>query len=212
MHTALSMHHGKLLAPCALSALVGFAAGRFVLPESRDSPREGTTRSTRSEDFAAAEREEPKAVPPAPAPEAPPPLALVTPAPTSSTTAVVSASARTPAQPVARAEQRLRDTPGDGERAKPTSPVGVSRAALLSAFRFAGMGPHGGVRLGRVTAGTLPDLLGLKTGDEIITLNGLRIAEPQQALLAYARLPYTDDWVATISRGGTPTEIRYALR
>jgi len=88
----------------------------------------------------------------------------------------------------------------------------VSRASLLSAFRFAGFGPNGGLRLGRVTPGTLPDLLGLKTGDEVISLNGFRIAEPQQALLAYARLPYTDDWVARINRGGAMTEIRYALR
>jgi hypothetical protein len=52
----------------------------------------------------------------------------------------------------------------------------------------------------------------LKTGDEIITVNGMRIAEPQQALQAYARLPYIDEWTARIQRGGEQTELRYALR
>jgi general secretion pathway protein C len=74
------------------------------------------------------------------------------------------------------------------------------------------MGPNGGVRLGRVVPGTLPALLGLKSGDEIVTLNGFRIADPQQALLAYARLRDVDEWVAAVQRDGARTEIRYALR
>jgi general secretion pathway protein C len=87
-----------------------------------------------------------------------------------------------------------------------------NRASLLSAFRFAGIGAHGGIRLGRVTPGSLPDLLGLKTGDEVVTLNGLRIADPQKALQAYAQLPYVDTWTARIHRNGVESELRYALR
>jgi type II secretory pathway component PulC len=52
----------------------------------------------------------------------------------------------------------------------------------------------------------------LKTGDEIIALNGLRIADPQKAMQAYAQLPYVDAWTARIHRDGVQTELRYALR
>ncbi|HEY3494051.1 MAG TPA: hypothetical protein VGK73_05165 [Polyangiaceae bacterium] len=82
----------------------------------------------------------------------------------------------------------------------------------MSAFRFQGVGPNGGMKLGRIAPGTLPALLGLKSGDEIVTLNGYRLADPQQALTAYARLRYVDNWVAAVHRDGAQTEIRYALR
>lgn len=114
--------------------------------------------------------------------------------------------------PTAVASVAPRAQPRPENAPQPSAPAAVARGSLLSAFRFAGIGPNGGLRLGRVARGTLPDLLGLKTGDEVIALNGFRIAEPQQAILAYARLPYTDDWVARISRDGALTEIRYALR
>jgi S1-C subfamily serine protease len=94
--------------------------------------------------------------------------------------------------------------------ANPRTPI--HRGSLLSAFRFAGVGPHGGMKLGRVARGSLPELLGLRTGDEIVKLNGFRVADPQQALQAYARLPYVDDWIVTLRRGGAETEMRYALR
>ena len=63
-----------------------------------------------------------------------------------------------------------------------------------------------------MTRGSLPELLGLQTGDEIVTINGYTIADPQQALQAYARLRYVDDWTVTLHRGGAQTEVRYALR
>lgn len=186
---------------CTLSAMIGFSAAQLVPSLTSDrtpqTPRASTpvlASGQLASDAAnavvtpAPARDEPKsravaASPTLPARRSPtPPTAL-----------------RPPAEPTAAQATQA-------AAARPT------RASLLSSFRFAGFGTHGGIRLGRVTPGSLPDLLGLKTGDEVITLNGLRIADPQKALQAYAQLPYVDAWTARIHRDGAQTELRYALR
>lgn len=183
---------------CALSALVGFGAGGITIFFAARVPANAqltpTIRASGSESVL---RPPEIAFTPAP-PCTPAPPRTAPPA----TPAVAQSSA--PAEP---------PQPTKPPAASPGQPaVARSRGSLLSAFRFAGIGEHGGVRLGRVARGTLPDLLGLKTGDEIITLNGLRIAEPQKAMQAYAQLPYVDRWVARIHRDGVQTEVSYALR
>jgi S1-C subfamily serine protease len=126
--------------------------------------------------------------------------------------APVEASKPTPAPPASGPTAQRQPAQVIAHAPAPAPPAPATRTSLLGSFRFAGIGAHGGVRLGRVTPGSLPALLGLKTGDEIITLNGLRISDPQKAMQAYAQLPYVDAWTARIHRDGVQTELRYALR
>jgi hypothetical protein len=84
--------------------------------------------------------------------------------------------------------------------------------SLLAGFRINGIGPSGGVRLGRVSSGSLPDLLGLHTGDEILSVNGYQIANPEQAMRVYAQLPHMDRLVALLERDGKRVEVTYTLR
>ena len=178
---------------CTLSAMIGFSAAQFSPPlgTGRAPQAQLTTPPLQS----AGQRARPAAgvlapaPPPRAAPQKPPAVTESRPAPGPPLAAELPA----PAPMLAPAASR-------------------AGAPLLSSFRFAGIGAHGGVRLGRVTRGSLPDLLGLKTGDEIITLNGLRIADPQKALQAYAQLPHVDHWIARIHRDGLQKEVRYALR
>jgi hypothetical protein len=82
----------------------------------------------------------------------------------------------------------------------------------LSAFRFAGVGPSGGLRLARVRPNTLPAALGLQSGDELVSINQFRLSDPEQALLAYARLRYAERLELAIRRNGQPTAIVYSVR
>ena len=198
------MPNVQVFAWCTLSAVIGFIAGQV-------SPSAVSSTSPYSSPAPARPSSSPREVPPRPAKGTGSPLdpskkLRRNPAPP------VEATARALSSPPTIAETT---PPATAEAASPPTrdtTTSLSRASVLSSFRFAGFGPHGGVRLGRVTRGSLPELLGLETGDEIITLNGFRIAEPQQALQAYARLPYVDDWVVSLHRGGAQTELRYALR
>lgn len=82
----------------------------------------------------------------------------------------------------------------------------------LSAFRFVGIGPFGGLRLARVRPGTLPAALGLQTGDELLTINDFRMSDPEQALTAYARLRHAERLNLVIARKGQKTAIVYFVR
>jgi general secretion pathway protein C len=88
----------------------------------------------------------------------------------------------------------------------------LARGTPLSAFRFLGIGPHGGLRLARVRPGTLPAALGLQTGDELLTINDFRMTDPEQALTAYARLRYADRLSLVLARNGQKTSIVYFVR
>ena len=190
------MPNVQVFAWCTLSAVIGFIAGQL-------SPSAVSSSSPQSSPSLARPSSSPRVAQPRAAEVTGAPLekgetAPRNPAPSTETVA------RALSRPPTTAETAPSPT---GDKTAP-----ISRASVLSSFRFAGFGPHGGVRLGRVSRGSLPELLGLETGDEIITLNGFRIADPQQALQAYARLPYVDDWVVSLHRGGAQTEVRYALR
>jgi hypothetical protein len=182
---AFGMRNVQVFTSCALSAALGFFAGRFT-------PSAVPSNSPRSS--ASPVRD------PSP-PETPPNLAP-------SAEAVARALSRPPVVVESTAAAATVSPP----LSSPNPRVPIQRGSLLSAFRFAGIGPHGGMKLGRVARGSLPELLGLRTGDEIVKVNGFRVADPQQALQAYARLAYVDDWVVSLRRGGAETEVRYALR
>jgi general secretion pathway protein C len=59
-----------------------------------------------------------------------------------------------------------------------------------------------GFRLLQVASGSLFDMLGLKNGDRIRSINGMPLADPQRALEAYARLRSADHLTVGLQRGG----------
>ncbi|WP_433936467.1 type II secretion system protein GspC [Sorangium cellulosum] len=59
-----------------------------------------------------------------------------------------------------------------------------------------------GVRLARVTPGSLLTAIGLRTGDTIRSINGFDMTDPQSALQAYARLRSADNLAIAVQRGG----------
>ncbi|WP_437665234.1 type II secretion system protein GspC [Sorangium sp. So ce1182] len=59
-----------------------------------------------------------------------------------------------------------------------------------------------GVRLARVTPGSLLTAVGLRTGDTIRSINGFDMTDPQSALQAYARLRSADNLAIAVQRGG----------
>ena len=105
-----------------------------------------------------------------------------------------------------------REAPSPAPRDTTPSLAGPRPPSPLQAFRFAGLGPAGGLRLARVRPGTLPAALGLQTGDELLTINNFRITDPEQALLAYSRLRTADRLQLAISRLGQRTELVYFIR
>jgi membrane-associated protease RseP (regulator of RpoE activity) len=68
-----------------------------------------------------------------------------------------------------------------------------------------------GLRLFGVRPGSLLGQIGLRNGDRIDSINGYSIADPEQALLAYARLRAAEDFKLRVSRAGQPLEIAYHL-
>lgn len=69
-----------------------------------------------------------------------------------------------------------------------------------------------GFELRRVAPGTSLDVLGLKNGDVIQSINGFELTGPAQALQAYARLRAADNIHVKALRNGVPIELEYRIR
>ncbi|HHH28292.1 MAG TPA: general secretion pathway protein GspC [Polyangiaceae bacterium] len=69
-----------------------------------------------------------------------------------------------------------------------------------------------GLRMSRIRSGTLLDVLGLKNGDQVQSINGFDLTDPQKALEAYGRLRTADRLTLKITRGGNPTTIDYNIQ
>lgn len=69
-----------------------------------------------------------------------------------------------------------------------------------------------GLRLSRVQPGTLLDVIGLKNGDQVQSINGFELTDPQKALEAYGRLSTANKLTLTVTRGGKPMSIDYAIQ
>jgi len=69
-----------------------------------------------------------------------------------------------------------------------------------------------GLRMSRIRSGTLLDVLGLKNGDQIQSINGFELTDPQKALEAYGRLRTADALKLTITRGGQVQNIDYNIQ
>lgn len=65
-----------------------------------------------------------------------------------------------------------------------------------------------GIRLFGIPRGSLLDAIGLKNGDRLDSINGFNLANPEQALLAYARLRSASELKVTGRRAGQPLEIQ----
>jgi S1-C subfamily serine protease len=91
------------------------------------------------------------------------------------------------------------------------TPTALKPRTLLAGLSLGGFGPKGGVLLGEVSPGSLPDLLGLRSGDEIVTLNGYRTSDATEVLQAYTALELSDRFIASIIRQGEVWEINYIV-
>ncbi len=69
-----------------------------------------------------------------------------------------------------------------------------------------------GLKLSRVRPGTLFDVLGLKNGDQLTSINGFELTDPQKALEAYGRLRTADRLSLQINRAGAPTTLDFNIQ
>jgi membrane-associated protease RseP (regulator of RpoE activity) len=68
-----------------------------------------------------------------------------------------------------------------------------------------------GVRLFGVRPGSVAALLGLESGDTLLSINGYDMADPNRVLEAHARPSHTETFTLEISRRGRPTRMRYVI-
>lgn len=69
-----------------------------------------------------------------------------------------------------------------------------------------------GMRMSRISAGTLLHELGIRNGDVIQSVNGFDLTNPQKALEAYGRLRTANGLSLQIERRGKPTTIEYQFQ
>ncbi|XXT21179.1 type II secretion system protein GspC [Sorangium sp. So ce429] len=65
----------------------------------------------------------------------------------------------------------------------------------------------GGIKLARIRSGSLLELLGLRTGDKLASINGFDISDASRALEAYARLTTASHIALSVTREGKPMTI-----
>ena len=68
-----------------------------------------------------------------------------------------------------------------------------------------------GFKLFGVRKGSIPEALGLKSGDILRTVNGLPLSSPDEALAIYSRLRQASDITLTVTRGGAAVNLRYTI-
>jgi general secretion pathway protein C len=88
-------------------------------------------------------------------------------------------------------------------------------AALLKGTRMVAVTDKAGaknLRLSNVGKNSLLGTLGLKDGDQLQSINGFSVTDPEKALKAYARLRSTDDVRVVVQRGGKPMQIDIGIR
>lgn len=129
-----------------------------------------------------------------------------------------------PSIETARATSQLWPEIGSGIRKLSDSEFKVERRALDAILRDQALlmngvrivperqsGSSATLRVLGVRAGTLLAELGLKSGDRLESINGFAIANPEQALEAYARLRVAPKLHIVGKRGGAPFEIDYLI-
>lgn len=90
-----------------------------------------------------------------------------------------------------------------------------NQAELMKSVRLVPQRKGGevvGLRVSRVSSGSLLDVLGVKKGDRIQSINGFSLTDPQKALEAYARLRTANNLTLSLDRGGKDTSIEVRIR
>jgi general secretion pathway protein C len=69
-----------------------------------------------------------------------------------------------------------------------------------------------GLRVSRIRRGSLFETLGMKNGDELRTINGFDLTNPQRALEAYGRLRTAKKLKLSVNRNGSPVTIEFNIQ
>jgi len=89
-----------------------------------------------------------------------------------------------------------------------------NQAELMAATRIMPMSQGGrivGVQMFGIRGGSLLGRLGMQEGDVLNRINGLDIGTPDRALEAYSRLRTADRIQISVTRGGQPVNIDFAI-
>lgn len=116
--------------------------------------------------------------------------------------------------PIASKIHRISETEVEVERAA-VDLVLERPAELMKRTRVAPWKRDGevlGIRMQRIGSGGLLHTLGFRRGDIIRAINGRSIADPEQALEAYARLRTAERLEVAIERDGKPTTLEVSIR
>lgn len=73
-------------------------------------------------------------------------------------------------------------------------------------------GKDGGLQVSGVRPGSLLDTLGVKNGDQLMTVNGMNIADPSNALQAYTQLREASKLTVALQRDGKPMEVKVDIQ
>ncbi len=69
-----------------------------------------------------------------------------------------------------------------------------------------------GLRVSRIRRGSLFETLGMKNGDELRSINGFDLTNPQRALEAYGRLRTAKKLKLSVNRNGSPVTIEFNIQ
>lgn len=70
----------------------------------------------------------------------------------------------------------------------------------------------GGMRLSGIRSDSLLGTLGLKNGDQLKSINGFDMSDPEKALEAYSRLKTADKMKVSVVRGGADVNLDYHIK
>ncbi len=121
------------------------------------------------------------------------------------------ASEAPPSPPTTRAQTPpVASTPVAPRASAPVRATPI-RAALSEPIPGRPARGETGIPIPRIRKGTLLDLLGLQTGDQILTINHLDVRSPEQALQAYALLRHADRLLVEVRRGDQVIQFVYRI-
>lgn len=70
----------------------------------------------------------------------------------------------------------------------------------------------GGMKLHGIRKDSLLGTLGLKNGDQLLSINGFDMSDPEKALEAYTRLRTADQMTVQVTRKGKPASLDYKIK
>ncbi|MGE3673680.1 MAG: type II secretion system protein GspC [Polyangiaceae bacterium] len=90
----------------------------------------------------------------------------------------------------------------------------AEQSVLMGSVRIApmGQGKGAGIQMTGIRPDTLLGTLGMKSGDQLESINGFDLSSPEVALQAYARLRTADSLKLQLKRGGAPVTIDIRIK